>query len=309
MNDTEKCMSRHHHPKHLLTTRPSIDPRGAERRSPINWLTAPLQTRHGRRVLAGAAATVLAAGVVAATTQFGTTGSSQNAVASPVGGSAFSAPVLHRAQARATLATARHVVASVNPGTNTAPLQAQITALQQYPSMSVTQIDQHVARTATTTDSVAEQSLSIARQQAAQAAAAAQAQAAAKAQAAAAAAAQAEAARAAAAAAAAQAAADTPSGARALASSMAASRYGWGASQFACLNNLWTKESGWNYRAENPSGAYGIPQALPGTKMSTVAADWQTNASTQIAWGLQYIAAAYGTPCAAWAHSEALNYY
>ena len=85
---------------------------------------------------------------------------------------------------------------------------------------------------------------------------------------------------------------------------------GWGASQFSCLNLLWNRESMWNYKAYNPSsGAYGIPQALPGGKMGTVAADWRTNPVTQITWGLGYIADRYGTPCGAWGHSEATGWY
>ena len=91
---------------------------------------------------------------------------------------------------------------------------------------------------------------------------------------------------------------------------MAASKYGWGDGQFSCLESLWTKESGWNYQAYNAgSGATGIPQSLPGSKMATFGADWQTNATTQIAWGLDYISRAYGTPCAAWGHSQATNWY
>jgi hypothetical protein len=85
---------------------------------------------------------------------------------------------------------------------------------------------------------------------------------------------------------------------------------GWSASQFTCLNLLWTKESGWDYRATNrSSGAYGIPQSLPGSKMASVAADWRTNPVTQIRWGLNYIASVYGTPCGAWAHSQRTNWY
>lgn len=104
--------------------------------------------------------------------------------------------------------------------------------------------------------------------------------------------------------------ANTPEGAKATAREMAAADYGWGDDQFSCLSNLWQKESGWSYTAENASsGAYGIPQALPGSKMSTVAADWATNATTQIAWGLSYIERAYGTPCSAWSHSQAVNWY
>ena len=126
----------------------------------------------------------------------------------------------------------------------------------------------------------------------------------------AAAAAAAEAQRQAEAAAAAAAAANTPEGAKATARQMAASTYGWGEGQFSCLESLWTKESGWNYQAYNAgSGATGIPQSLPGSKMATFGADWQTNATTQIAWGLDYIKRAYGTPCAAWGHSQATNWY
>jgi hypothetical protein len=85
---------------------------------------------------------------------------------------------------------------------------------------------------------------------------------------------------------------------------------GWGAGQFSCLNSLWNKESRWNYRASNPSsGAYGIPQALPGSKMAGVAADWRTNPATQIRWGLNYIADRYGSPCGAWGHSQASGWY
>lgn len=84
---------------------------------------------------------------------------------------------------------------------------------------------------------------------------------------------------------------------------------GWGSDQFSCLVSLWNKESGWRTTAANPSGAYGIPQALPGSKMASAGADWQTNASTQISWGLGYIAEVYGTPCSAWAHSQATNWY
>ncbi|GAA1133232.1 hypothetical protein GCM10009651_16090 [Microbacterium natoriense] len=113
----------------------------------------------------------------------------------------------------------------------------------------------------------------------------------------------------AAAAAAALAAANTPDGAKATAQSMAASQYGWGADQFSCLSSLWNKESSWNYQAHNPSGATGIPQALPGSKMASAGSDWQTNAATQIAWGLGYISSVYGTPCSAWGHSQATNWY
>jgi hypothetical protein len=85
---------------------------------------------------------------------------------------------------------------------------------------------------------------------------------------------------------------------------------GWSSSQFTCLDLLWKKESGWNYRARNPvSGAYGIPQALPGSKMASAGSDWRTNPVTQIEWGLGYIADIYGTPCGAWSHSKAFGWY
>ena len=77
--------------------------------------------------------------------------------------------------------------------------------------------------------------------------------------------------------------------------------FGFGDGQWSCLDQLWMGESGWRYTAENSSsGAYGIPQSLPGSKMATVASDWRTNPVTQIRWGLQYIKSSYGTPCGAW---------
>jgi hypothetical protein len=85
---------------------------------------------------------------------------------------------------------------------------------------------------------------------------------------------------------------------------------GWGDAQFSCLNSLWAKESGWRWNADNPSSdAYGIPQALPGSKMSSQGGDWATNPVTQIKWGLSYISSRYGTPCSAWAQSRAVNWY
>ncbi|MEU8245321.1 lytic transglycosylase domain-containing protein [Nonomuraea sp. NPDC048916] len=86
--------------------------------------------------------------------------------------------------------------------------------------------------------------------------------------------------------------------------------YGFGADQWGCLESLWQKESGWNERAMNRySGAYGIPQSLPGSKMASAGGDWQTNAVTQIKWGLGYIKGRYGTPCGAWGHSQARGWY
>jgi hypothetical protein len=85
---------------------------------------------------------------------------------------------------------------------------------------------------------------------------------------------------------------------------------GWGEEQFSCLVSLWNKESGWDYTADNPSSsAYGIPQALPGSKMASAGADWETNPVTQITWGLGYIENRYGSPCSAWSHSKSNNWY
>jgi peptidoglycan DL-endopeptidase CwlO len=79
------------------------------------------------------------------------------------------------------------------------------------------------------------------------------------------------------------------------------SAYGWGGDQMGCLIKLWNHESGWRADAYNTSsGAYGIPQAWPASKLSSAGADWMTNANTQINWGLDYIDRAYGSPCAAW---------
>jgi hypothetical protein len=100
-----------------------------------------------------------------------------------------------------------------------------------------------------------------------------------------------------------------PSGsAQQIAMAMLAS-YGWSSSQFSCLDPLWQRESGWNVYAANPDGAYGIPQALPGSKMASAGPDWQSNAATQIKWGLSYIQSRYGSPCAAWAHSQTTGWY
>ncbi len=90
----------------------------------------------------------------------------------------------------------------------------------------------------------------------------------------------------------------------------ASSKRGWGMDQYSCLVTLWNRESHWNVTASNrSSGAYGIPQALPGIKMASAGDDWMTNPETQINWGLGYIAGRYRTPCAALAHSNALNWY
>ena len=88
------------------------------------------------------------------------------------------------------------------------------------------------------------------------------------------------------------------------------SQFGFGSDQFTCLNSLYMSESGWNVHADNPSSsAYGIPQALPGSKMSSSGSDWQNNAATQIRWGLGYIKGSYGTPCGAWSFKQGHNWY
>ncbi len=101
----------------------------------------------------------------------------------------------------------------------------------------------------------------------------------------------------------------SPGSNREIAQSMLAS-FGWGPEQFAYLDYLWQKESGWNQHAANrSSGAYGIPQALPGGKMASAGADWATNPATQIRWGLGYIKGRYGSPQAAYAHSKSTGWY
>ena len=83
-----------------------------------------------------------------------------------------------------------------------------------------------------------------------------------------------------------------------------------GGGQFQCFSNIVDHESGWNYRASNPSsGAYGLVQALPGSKMSSVASDWRTNPATQIKWGLNYMNDRYGSPCDAWSYWQANGHY
>ena len=103
--------------------------------------------------------------------------------------------------------------------------------------------------------------------------------------------------------------APSPGTAQDIAYGMVAAR-GWGDAEFSCLVALWNKESGWRVNAYNPySGAYGIPQSLPGSKMASVGADWQTNPATQITWGLNYIQGRYGSPCGAWGHSQSVGWY
>ncbi len=86
--------------------------------------------------------------------------------------------------------------------------------------------------------------------------------------------------------------------------------YGWDSGQFSCLDAVWTRESNWDpYVANSSSGAYGIPQALPASKMAAFGSDWSTNPTTQIKWGLWYIRQSYGSPCGAWAFWQSHNWY
>ena len=102
----------------------------------------------------------------------------------------------------------------------------------------------------------------------------------------------------------------TPDGAREVAKVLMEDKFGWGDKQYACLDDLWIKESNWNYRASNKrTGAHGIPQALPATKMDSAGTDWRTNPVTQISWGLRYIEVRYDTPCKAWAKFKRSNWY
>jgi len=100
-----------------------------------------------------------------------------------------------------------------------------------------------------------------------------------------------------------------PGTAKAIAYAMVMAK-GWSQAEYDCLVALWNKESHWNVYAHNKSsGAYGIPQALPGSKMASAGADWATNPKTQITWGLGYIQNRYGTPCGAWNASQTKGWY
>jgi hypothetical protein len=101
-----------------------------------------------------------------------------------------------------------------------------------------------------------------------------------------------------------------PQGAKQVAKALIAEKYQWGEEQYSCLNKLWTKESHWNYKARNKvSGAHGIAQALPATKMEIVGTDWRTNPVTQISWGLKYINERYDSPCKAWSKFKRSRWY
>ncbi len=97
---------------------------------------------------------------------------------------------------------------------------------------------------------------------------------------------------------------------KSIAKQIMVNRYGWGANQFSCYDNIIMRESMWDTYAENPgSGAYGIPQALPASKLAKFGSDWRTNPATQIRWGLDYVKDRYGTPCSAWGFKSANGWY
>jgi hypothetical protein len=100
----------------------------------------------------------------------------------------------------------------------------------------------------------------------------------------------------------------SPANAKKIAKTLVAKR-GWSSHQYTCLVKLWNRESGWRVTAGHASGAYGIPQALPGSKMKSAGHDWRKGATTQIKWGLKYIAKRYKTPCGALAHSHRTGWY
>ncbi|WIB25595.1 phospholipase [Curtobacterium sp. MCSS17_015] len=284
------------------TSTPAPGTRRAALDTPSRRMRRTLR-KHGVLLAGGAAVVAIAGGALTVTQPaLGEALGVPSASATP----GLSGTDLDRAQAAATIATARSVVQDANASTDTARLEQHIASLADYGSLSGAALTERIAATVDTAQDVAQASADRDHRDAVERAAAAE-RASDRAAAAAAAAERAAAERAAAEA---QARANTPAGAKTVAASMAASRFGWGADQFQCLDSLWTKESGWDYQAVNPNGgATGIPQALPGSKMATVAADWQTNATTQITWGLQYIDASYGTPCSAWSHSQAVNWY
>ena len=102
----------------------------------------------------------------------------------------------------------------------------------------------------------------------------------------------------------------TPIGAKKVARSILMDEYGFTEKEYKCLNQLWTQESNWNYKSRNKkSGAHGIPQALPASKMNVVSTDWRTNPVTQIRWGLRYISIRYETPCKALSKHKRSNWY
>ncbi|MDR6906982.1 hypothetical protein J2X63_002690 [Agromyces sp. 3263] len=211
-------------------------------------------------------------------------------------------------QAEDTLAGASDTIAAAQGKADATALAASVAALDDYrllaPERVFALVDSTKVHTETVRGAVAEAD----RVAAEQAAAAAAAAAAAKAAAEAAAAEAAESSSSSSSPSSRPGAPSNPSAAQAIARDMLLAR-GWGDDQFGCLVELWNHESGWNVYASNPSGAYGIPQALPGSKMSTAGPDWQSNPATQISWGLGYITGRYGTPCGAWDSFNSQGWY
>jgi len=290
------------------TAAPGVAAQPATRRS----LTAARRASSRRRGIAvgalAAAALVVGSGFAVATTTSGPTAATASATDQADREQAV-ADALREAQAKSTLQIANQVLAHAEGKVDASALATSVASLADYERLDGDRLDALLAETVTASQGVQTAS---SQKDAADRAAAAQAaaeQAAAEQAAAAQAAAEAAAAQAAAEAAA-LAQTNTPEGAKAAARSIAASKYGWGESQMSCLTQLWQKESGWNYQAVNKgSGATGIPQSLPGSKMASAGSDWATNATTQVTWGLDYIQRAYGTPCSAWSHSQAVNWY
>jgi hypothetical protein len=207
-------------------------------------------------------------------------------------------------QAEDALAGANDTIAAAQGKADASALAASVAALDHYkllaPERVFDLVDSTQVHVETVRGAVAEADRVAAEQAAAAAAAAAAAKAAAEAAAAAEAESSSSGSR--------PGAPASPTAAQAIARDMLLAR-GWGDDQFGCLVELWNHESGWNVYASNPSGAYGIPQALPGSKMATAGADWETNPATQISWGLGYITGRYGTPCGAWDTFSSQGWY
>jgi len=210
-------------------------------------------------------------------------------------------------EAEAALSGANDTITAAQGKADAAPLAASVAALDDYKLLAPERVFDLVELTTAQAETVR---AAVAETDRVAAEAAAKAAAEAAAAQAAAAAAAAAAAEESASAASRPGAPANPTEAQAIARQLMAAQYGWGDDQFGCLVALWGKESGWNvYASNSSSGAYGIPQALPGSKMATAGDDWQTNPATQITWGLGYIAGRYGTPCGAWDHSESSGWY
>jgi len=310
-------------PGQVATDGTAPAPQAAPAASPVTRrsLTAARRASGRRRSLTvgavAAAALLVGSGFAVSTTTGGSTATAASDVAAAQQEqSERVAEQLREAQARSTISIAQQVISSTEGKVDASALKTSVASLADYEQLDGDALDQLLAETVTASQSVQAAAGEADRQAAAAAAkaaadkAAAEKAAAEKAAAEKAAAEKAAAEKKAADAAAAQAGSNTPEGAQASARRIASEQYGWGEDQMSCLVNLWQKESGWNYQALNASsGAAGIPQSLPGSKMATVAPDWATNATTQVTWGLQYIDRAYGTPCAAWGHSQAVNWY